>query len=83
MNATTEPTVLVQLFAAALEARKWLTKEELEAEVAGPNATGWTRHDWRNHLPDCLIDRWDELPIEARLTAVILLAPLTRFEEEI
>jgi hypothetical protein len=26
-------------------------------------------HDWRNHVPEVVVDAWDSLPIEAKLVA--------------
>ena len=29
-------------------------------------------HDWRNHVPECIVDTWDTLALESRLIAYIV-----------
>lgn len=59
-----------------------LTPDGYETMVRSPE---WDRahkcHDWRNHVPDKLVEVWDNLPAAARL-AVYLMAEWDAHNEE-
>ena len=70
MNATEE--TIERLFAVAIEARKWLSRAELEFELEQFGSGDIQRcHDWRNHIPDAVAEEWEELPLLAKLVAFI------------
>ena len=74
--------IIERLFAAAVEAGKWHSRERLEVEIAEFGTLLIQKcHDWRNHVPDAVADEWDDLPLVAKLVAFIPAASLARQEE--
>jgi hypothetical protein len=49
--------------------------------MATPDAPEEHFHDnaWLDHLPDCLDDVWDELPLEVRIGAYVVAEDAAQF----
>lgn len=38
-------------------------------------------HDWRNYIPDCMIDVWDVLSLDAKIACFIMAAKEANSED--
>lgn len=78
-----EIRLIDRLFEAAVAAnRNRRTRQELQAILDDPDSVPCSKvHDWRNHLPEAVVEAWHELPIEAKLAAYIPAELSARSEE--